>query len=105
MSSSAGLRYGNSKEKQVAMVTKGEDYFAILQYDDIQCIEGRLLTFVEAMNTDKEQREAQKSVVRTMVWEWSRNLFLRNWNQDYPVADSHSQSNGKTKKSRVNIIN
>ena len=37
---------------------------------DISNLEGKLLTFIDATVLDKEQRKAQKDIIRQMLWEW-----------------------------------
>jgi hypothetical protein len=51
-----------------------EVYFAKLKYDEIRHMEGLLLTFIEAVTGEKEQRESQKSMIRSMLWRWADNL-------------------------------
>lgn len=49
--------------------------FALLGYEDIQSLEGRLLTIMDASFTDREQRKAVKDLVRNAVWfDWVPNL-------------------------------
>lgn len=55
--------------------SKGQaKYGVLIDWSDIQSLEGRLLTHVDATYADKEQREAQKSLVRMTVREWMRGL-------------------------------
>jgi hypothetical protein len=71
--------FGNEKEQQVKIVESGNGYFALLTYDEIQRVEGRILTIVDASFPDKEQREAVKSLVRTSIWHWADNMYYKNW--------------------------
>lgn len=49
--------------------------FALLGYDDIRNLEGKLLTIVDASFQDREQRRAFKSLVRRTIWfEWAKYL-------------------------------
>jgi hypothetical protein len=71
-----------SKQWQIDMVTSGCDYYALLQYSEIQRIEGQMLTIMDASFMDKEQREAVKSIVRSNIWLWARSLSVPNWNDE-----------------------
>lgn len=42
--------------------------FALVSYQDIQTLEGRLLTLVDASFPDREQRKAFKDLVRQAIW-------------------------------------
>lgn len=49
--------------------------FAFLGYKDIQTLEGRLLTIVDAAFPDLAQRKAVKALVRNAIWfDWVPNL-------------------------------
>lgn len=49
--------------------------FALLGYDDIRTLEGRLLTIVDATFGDPLQRKAFKDLVRNAIWfDWAPNL-------------------------------
>ena len=49
--------------------------FALLGYEDIRNLEGKLLTVVDASFQDREQRRAVKSLVRRAIWfEWVKYL-------------------------------
>lgn len=51
--------------------------FALLGYEDIRSLEGRLLTIVDASFTDREQRKAAKDLVRNAIWfDWVANLDM-----------------------------
>jgi len=50
---------------------------------DVKMLVGRLLTYIDATYTDKEQREAQKSLVRVLVYEWY-NQIAREQDPDIP---------------------
>lgn len=74
------------KEDQLDRVERGQNYYALLQYEEIRRLEGQMLTIVDASFTDKEQREAVKSIVRNNIWSWSSSLVIRNWNNECPVT-------------------
>jgi len=78
------------KQDQLGRVEKGNNYYALLQYEEIRRIEGQMLTIIDASFTDKEQREAVKSLVRSNIWDWARNLAIPNWNNECPVPSSGS---------------
>jgi len=49
--------------------------FALLGYEDIQTLEGRLLTLVDASFSDREQRKAFKDMIRREIWyNWVKHL-------------------------------
>lgn len=51
--------------------------FALLGYEDIRSLEGRLLTIMDASFTDREQRKAAKDLVRNAIWfDWAPNLDM-----------------------------
>jgi predicted kinase len=52
-----------------------QEIFALLGYDDIRTLEGKLLTIVDASFTDREQRKAVKDLVRQTIWfNWVKYL-------------------------------
>lgn len=86
----------------------------LINWDELRDLEGKLLTYIDATFIDKEQREAQKSLVRNLIREWYRhhesNSFFgtlsvdmtsstdqngnviyhynaSDYNVDYPVSD------------------
>lgn len=49
--------------------------FALLGYSDIQSLEGRVLTIIDAAFVDREQRKAVKDLIRNAIWfDWVKNL-------------------------------
>jgi hypothetical protein len=46
----------------------------LLSYTEVNSILGKILTFVDATYTDKEQREATKKILRTTIWEYNNYL-------------------------------
>ena len=52
-----------------------QQIFALLGYDDVRTLEGRLLTIVDATFGDPQQRKAFKDLVRKELWfNWVRYL-------------------------------
>ena len=43
----------------------------VLYSGSIQELEGRMLTFLEAIIHDPEQRKSSKDLLRPMIWEWA----------------------------------
>lgn len=80
----------SSKQWQIDRVESGCDYYALLQYDEIRRIEGQMLTIIDAAFTDREQREAVKSIVRSNIWDWAKNLSVQNWNNELPSVPQRS---------------
>lgn len=63
--------------------------FALLGYDDLRTLEGRLLTITDASFSDREQRKAVKDLIRNAIWfDWVPNL------------DTDDSSHGKPDLSR-----
>ena len=54
-----------------------------IDYRDFYPLVGRLLTLVDATYTDKEQRKAQKDVVKPILYNWIHDLY----EQQYPGYD------------------
>lgn len=49
--------------------------FALVSWDDIRNLEGKLLTIVDASSTDGTHRKAVKDLVRQAIWwHWATNL-------------------------------
>lgn len=46
-----------------------------INFTDIDNLIGKLLTIVDATFTDKEQREAQKSVIKSIVRDWGHSRY------------------------------
>ena len=49
----------------------------IVGYEDVTRLVGKLLTYIDATYSDKEQREAQKTILKGIVYDWSRDN--REW--------------------------
>jgi len=61
--------------KSGSSVSPDDDYAVpLFTYDVVQQLEGRLLDYVDATYADKDQREAQKRVVRKLLWGFSEEL-------------------------------
>lgn len=49
--------------------------YALLGYHDLQTLEGRLLTIIDASFSDQQQRKAVKDLVRNALWwDWVKYL-------------------------------
>lgn len=57
--------------------TDGDINSTILEYNDVQNLVGKLLTYIDATYSDHEQRKAHKDIVRNTVYEWERTLRER----------------------------
>lgn len=49
---------------------------SVLEHSDLSQVEGRILTIIDASFTDRQQREAVKSLVRVALWDWASSLPL-----------------------------
>lgn len=50
-------------------------YFAKVQYYELQSLEGKVLTLLDAVINDKEQKKATKDLFRQQFWfQWVQNL-------------------------------
>lgn len=50
-------------------------FYAAIFYQDIQHLEGKILTIVDASFTDREQRKAVKDLIRRSFWfDWANSL-------------------------------
>jgi hypothetical protein len=49
---------------------RDENELRVIRKWRVRDLVGKLLTYVEATYTDKTQREAQKDIVRTLVYAW-----------------------------------
>jgi hypothetical protein len=59
--------------------------FALLGYQDLQTIEGRLLTIVDASFSDQQQRKAVKDLIRNAIWfDWVPYLDTDNGHSGKP---------------------
>ena len=67
------------KKVQLGLVENGNEYEAIITRDDLSNLTGRLLTLIDASFTDKEQRNAQKSILRKEIINWVEKLTFKSW--------------------------
>lgn len=59
--------------------SKEAGYFAKVQYHELQSLEGKILTLIDAVVGDKEQKKAAKDIFRQQFWfQWVQNLEMRN---------------------------
>lgn len=67
-----GIVYEHDSDEDIVHLR----YYAIplLGYSEVNAILGKILTFVDATYTDKEQREATKKILRTTIWEYNNYL-------------------------------
>lgn len=66
---------------------ENEEWYAILHYDEIRNLEGKILTIIDASFTDVKQREAVKSLIRESIWyRWAGSLEIQNRESDLPVG-------------------
>ncbi len=47
------------------------DVVYVLFTHDVGVLEGKMLTYLDAILTDPIQRKAAKDIVRPMIWEWA----------------------------------
>lgn len=57
---------------------------ALVDHADLDSLIGMLMQHIEATFIDKEQREAQKSIIKTMTREWLRHIY--EWEKGWEVA-------------------
>jgi len=56
----------------------GGNYYGLVAYENLQNLEGMILTLIEATANDIEQREAVKSMFRRMFWfDWVENRIYK----------------------------
>jgi hypothetical protein len=62
--------------------------FALLGYQDIRTLEGRLLTIADATFSDPQQRKAFKDLVRKEIWfNWAKYLDTDDVHVGMPVLN------------------
>jgi hypothetical protein len=50
-------------------------YFAVLEYNEIQNLEGKILTMLDACISEPRQNKAIKDMFRRILWiDWANNL-------------------------------
>ena len=69
-----------AKEPVLAAGQKREDADNVqINYNDAYTLIGRMLTYVDATYSDKEQREAQKSIVKREIKGWMVGLYKEQY--------------------------
>lgn len=59
--------------------SKEAGYFAKVQYHELQSLEGKVLTLIDATISDKEQKKAAKDIFRSQFWSsWVQNLEMKS---------------------------
>jgi hypothetical protein len=72
---STGRENAHMKGECYSPLNGQQPIFALLGYDDIRNLDGRLLTIIDASFSDREQRRAVKNLVRNALWfDWVPNL-------------------------------
>lgn len=71
-----------SKSSKQFSPEMGGNYAIPLGVVNVDYLVGKMLTLVDATFTDKEQREAYKSLTKTAIYEWFQNSYSY-----YPVID------------------
>lgn len=70
-------------------------YGCLIDWQNLRDLEGRLLTYIDATYADKEQREAQKSILKNV---------LRNWMYENTSRDSVVGNLKVTAKEKFNSV-
>lgn len=66
--------YSEQLEKAIKPIQE-LGFYAAIYYQDIQHLEGKILTIVDASFVDREQRKAVKDLIRRAIWfDWCSNL-------------------------------
>lgn len=60
----------SSEEKTPAVAEGYSEHGQVVGYSDINNLVGRLLTYIDATYSDREQREAQKTLIKGVVFDW-----------------------------------
>lgn len=70
----AAMVYSNQASSDVP---SGDTNATIWDYSDESRLVGKLLTYIDATYTDKEQREAHKDIVKNLVYDYCNDLRVR----------------------------
>jgi hypothetical protein len=62
-----------------------DDVVYVLFTFSIQDLEGKLLTYLDAILTDPVQRKAAKDIIRPMIWEWA---ITQNFADQHEIKNS-----------------
>ena len=67
--------------KNVDGTVWGGNYYGLVHYGQLQNLEGKILTLIDATFTDKEQRKAAKDIFRRTFWfDWVENSLYKGKN-------------------------
>ncbi len=56
----------------------GGNYYGLVSYEQLQILEGKILTIIDASFIDKEQRKAVKDIFRRTFWfDWIENHIYK----------------------------
>lgn len=71
---SSGIKITGKDEKGEANMSM--TFYACATYNDLQRIEGKVLTLLDATLANETQKKAVKDIFRRMFWfDWAENLF------------------------------
>ena len=57
---------------------------ALVDHQDLDSLIGQLMQYIEATYQDKEQREAQKGIVKRLCRDWLTHIY--DWEKGWEVA-------------------
>lgn len=84
----SGRIFAHERGNCYSNISGEKPIFALLAYDDIRTLEGRLLTIIDASFTDRTQRKAVRDLVRNAIWfDWAPNLDTDNPSHGKPDLD------------------
>ena len=70
-------RFAHEQGRLYSRLNGEQPMFALVGYDDLRTLSGRLLTLADASFSDREQRKAFKDMLRTILWDgWVSNLDI-----------------------------
>lgn len=67
---------------------------ALVDHGDLDSLIGRLMQYIEATYQDKEQRDAQKGIVKSLAREWLTHIY--DWQYGWEIAFHVNPDNRKT---------
>lgn len=76
---------GDEEIKSVQKMLESIEAYAVIYYDDIRHLEGKLLTLIDASIQDLQQRKALKDIFRQILW-WHWVPTLERQQPDLPVG-------------------
>jgi hypothetical protein len=60
------------------VVEWGQTYYGLVSYEDLKNLDGKLLTLIDAVIADKEQRKSVKDILRRIFWfDWVDNHIYK----------------------------